>query len=330
MVDSGDPTVMFHALMDMHTLYLEKGSLYSKVETKWRRTNFVIAIWLGVLPVCQTVAELLPGQFRLWIRFGITFFNVAIVVLLVKLDLGEKIADASMGHKTFNKLASNIDVFICQLRCAPGVADPTMLLNGIKITLDTIEGQLRFPIAEKRFRKLSKKNAQDKHDAIGNSIGLSFTQGQELKKSMSKIQPEANFDTIVDDSMQDTKAMEKSAAQMKPEASFQAICPGSAMQNGHPLEAHQHLASPNGYESLSQQPASPNGDAYHFSQHLAVQKPLPARPGDVIQEAGAKRGVATAVPAGRPGDVIRARAGQPASATDVGVTTQHKLQPYKP
>lgn len=173
-----DPESQIQVLEDIQELYLEKGSLYAKLESYWRSFNFRIALLLGILPVCVSKTELLPETYRQWTALLITLTNIVIVVFQLKLDIGEKIADASMAQKTFNTVASSIDVMLCQLRCSPGGVDVVTFLTHIKITMDSIQGQMKYPIAEKRFRAKTKGDSgcgvaygvNRARDAIGQSL----------------------------------------------------------------------------------------------------------------------------------------------------------------
>jgi hypothetical protein len=129
----------------MQASFAEKSAVYHDAETKWRSRAFQIAVTLGILPVLAGVTQLMPRDFSPWITLFISILNVIVVVTNVKLDIGERIADASMASKSFGKLAMQIDLFFCELKCSPEQSDPSAILTVIRTVLDTIDSNLSYP-----------------------------------------------------------------------------------------------------------------------------------------------------------------------------------------
>jgi len=135
----------YQHLLDMQVSFAEKSAVYHDAETKWRSRAFQIAVTLGILPVLAGVVQLMPRDLSPWITLFISILNVIVVVTNVKLDIGERIADASMAGKSFGKLATQIDLFFCQLRCSPQQSNPAEILTVIRTVLDTIDTNLNYP-----------------------------------------------------------------------------------------------------------------------------------------------------------------------------------------
>merc|ERR1719235_1361541 len=92
-------------LMEMKQNFSELARIYHFVELKWRRRVFWVAATLGLLPVIVGATTLFPGPLQPWIALMIATINVIIVVINVKLDMGERVADANMAYKAYEGLA---------------------------------------------------------------------------------------------------------------------------------------------------------------------------------------------------------------------------------
>lgn len=134
----------YQALIDLQVKYKEKCVIYRAAERKWRSRSFHVAVLLGTLPVLAGVTVLMPEAFRPWLTLCIAILNVFVVVLNVKLDMGERIADASMAGKGFDKVDTQIDLFFCELKCGEK-ADASELLIRVRAVVDNIEANISYP-----------------------------------------------------------------------------------------------------------------------------------------------------------------------------------------
>merc|ERR1712125_187353 len=79
--------------------------------------------------------------------------NVFIVVVNVKMNMGERIADASMASKGFSKMAATIDMYLCKLKTG-GAGPIGEVLTQITTTQDMLDANLTYPeILPKMTRK---------------------------------------------------------------------------------------------------------------------------------------------------------------------------------
>merc|ERR1712216_622523 len=78
------------------------------------------------------VTQLLPESVSPWITLLTSISNVVIVVTNVKLNIGERIADASMANKGFGSLASLLEFALCDMVVDPNSVDIKILLAQIK------------------------------------------------------------------------------------------------------------------------------------------------------------------------------------------------------
>jgi len=123
--------------------FQDKADKYTGVERKWRNVQFAIACILGMLPVVAGVAQLFPDKATPWITLGISVVNVLVVVCNVKLDLGERVADASMAGKGFGKMASATEMFLAQLTLGEAESSSELLIL-LKTVQEGIDANLSY------------------------------------------------------------------------------------------------------------------------------------------------------------------------------------------
>merc|ERR1719181_325305 len=100
----------------MKNEYAAKALRYQSIERTWRTIMFRLAIAMGVMPIISGSAQLLPQFIQAWFAFGISLFNVMIVIVNTKLDMCERVADASMAGKGYEKLATEFDFLITEAK----------------------------------------------------------------------------------------------------------------------------------------------------------------------------------------------------------------------
>jgi len=137
---------------EMKQDFEEKSVQYTLVERKWRNRQFLVAVVLGILPVMAGVTQLLPKDISPWITLGISIINVIVVVVNVKLDMGERIADASMASKGYGKITYEVDMFLAQLKCGEA-PKATELMVRINTTMEGIDANLTYPELPLKARK---------------------------------------------------------------------------------------------------------------------------------------------------------------------------------
>lgn len=134
------------ALVSMRTHFREKADNYQKVAHRWRNRNFGVAVLMGILPVMAGGSTLLPEWMRAWSTLVLSVVNVFVVVVNVKLDMGERIADAARASKGFNKMAVDLGVFLSQEDCEPGVQCHREVFSTLKVVLRFVEESVEFPL----------------------------------------------------------------------------------------------------------------------------------------------------------------------------------------
>jgi len=122
-----------------------KAFVYGKAEKYWRRVAFVIAMILGILPVIAGSSHMLPDHINLWFGFGISVLNVMIVVIQMKCDMGERIADASMARKGYESVCNQIDFFTCDALTHGNYAGVDQLLQLAKSVIENVESNMSYP-----------------------------------------------------------------------------------------------------------------------------------------------------------------------------------------
>jgi len=151
-LEAGRSGKQVEVFSDMKAEFDEKSTQYTIVEKKWRNRQFGVAVLLGILPIIAGVSQLLPEKITPWITLGISITNVIVVVVNVKLDMGERIADASMAGKGFGKLASLISMFLNKAKLGESV-DVNELITQIKTTQEGIDVSLTYPEILKPMKK---------------------------------------------------------------------------------------------------------------------------------------------------------------------------------
>merc|ERR1739845_125094 len=69
----------------------------------------------------------------------IAVINVTVVVVQVKMDMGERIAVASTVGKGYDKICTQITVFLAQIKLMPDPPEVQQLLTQIPAMVETIE-----------------------------------------------------------------------------------------------------------------------------------------------------------------------------------------------
>eukprot|EP00747_Dinoflagellata_sp_TGD_P033164 gnl/TRDRNA2_/TRDRNA2_136431_c0_seq1.p1 gnl/TRDRNA2_/TRDRNA2_136431_c0~~gnl/TRDRNA2_/TRDRNA2_136431_c0_seq1.p1 ORF type:complete len:317 (+),score=40.87 gnl/TRDRNA2_/TRDRNA2_136431_c0_seq1:54-1004(+) len=137
---------MSEGLDKLSNNFLTLAALYNNSERYWRAKAFQIACLLGLLPLISNATQMLPDFIAPWVALMISLSNVMVVVANVKLDIGERIADASMAGKGYAKLKTKIDMYTCKKE-GGAMTDLTTLMVEITTTLDMIETNMSYPIA---------------------------------------------------------------------------------------------------------------------------------------------------------------------------------------
>eukprot|EP00929_Paragymnodinium_shiwhaense_P110031 TRINITY_DN7671_c0_g1_i5.p1 TRINITY_DN7671_c0_g1~~TRINITY_DN7671_c0_g1_i5.p1 ORF type:complete len:454 (+),score=77.42 TRINITY_DN7671_c0_g1_i5:82-1443(+) len=125
--------------------FQKKALVYQEIERYWRRCAFFVACILGLLPVLAGVTQLLPKELSPWMTLCISITNVCVVVMNVKMDMGERIADAAMAAKCFGGLATQVSFFLFTVECQPYKADATALLSQIRAVVECVETNMTYP-----------------------------------------------------------------------------------------------------------------------------------------------------------------------------------------
>eukprot|EP00928_Gymnodinium_smaydae_P043247 TRINITY_DN29018_c0_g1_i1.p1 TRINITY_DN29018_c0_g1~~TRINITY_DN29018_c0_g1_i1.p1 ORF type:complete len:367 (+),score=56.45 TRINITY_DN29018_c0_g1_i1:149-1249(+) len=103
-------------VVDVAQACQHKMDIYLEIEMHWRKISFYVALTLGILPVVAGASHMLPEVLSGWFGLLISVINVVVVVTNVKMDIGERIADASMARKGYQKLVSDCTFFVHDLQ----------------------------------------------------------------------------------------------------------------------------------------------------------------------------------------------------------------------
>lgn len=149
-------TLTMEDLKQMQQAFAEKAQQFLENENKWRSRTFKVALMLGVLPVLAGVTQLFPENLRPLCALTISIGNVFVVVVNVKLDMGERIADASMAYKGYKRLASDFELYLFQMKCAEEKPNPSKLLDEVRLMLSILEANISYPevLPEKKTAKV--------------------------------------------------------------------------------------------------------------------------------------------------------------------------------
>lgn len=146
--------------------YVEISAVYQGVEAKWRRAAFVIALALGSFPVISGVASMMPELLGNWMQLFISFCQVCIVVMNLKLEIGERVADSGAARKGYAKLATDLEDFLCraklcededQLQALRAQMD-TMMVQ-VRAIVDHINAQMTYPESQTRSDNMEKRTS---------------------------------------------------------------------------------------------------------------------------------------------------------------------------
>jgi len=129
-----------------------KTYIYKAAEIKWRNRSFRLALLLGCLPILAGMGVLLPEALTPWWALMIAVINVTVVVVQVKMDMGERIAQASTVGKGYDKVCTQITVFIAQSKLMPNPPEVQQLLTQIPAMVEMIENTIGYPEVTKPTR----------------------------------------------------------------------------------------------------------------------------------------------------------------------------------
>jgi len=184
-------------LLDLKEEFQEKADMYDVVQSKWRGRTIAVAMVLGLIPLANGVTLLLTEEAQPWFSLFVNIVNVCVVILNIKLDMGERVADASMANKGYTTLVSAIASHVLKASCS-NESDATADMSGLLIRMETIQEQidinLQYPESEpKRRKKSSSKPSFPKPDYLRpNDISLTLQKTGQLSASV----PTANQSCI--------------------------------------------------------------------------------------------------------------------------------------
>jgi len=213
---------MVETLTEVAEDYSEQALVYNKIERKWRSFMFRIAIIMGVLPIIGGAATMLPEALAPWFALGVSLMNVMIVIVNTKMDMGERIADAAMAGKGYEKLSTNINFMLTEVKMGKDV-DITENMVQNKAIIDNIKANISYPEGKPKPGLL-----------MGILVGMCpcLKKGLSAGKTLSKVNP-ANLskDALQADAMAQGNALKDSASAQGNALKDSATAQGNALKD---------------------------------------------------------------------------------------------------
>jgi hypothetical protein len=127
-------------------MFTFKKKIYREGVGRWKDLQFYLTGSFIVLPIMAGTAQFLPDVFRHILGVLIAVANITAVIIDLKVDLGERIADAAMATKGYGMLCAQIMFFECQKQIiGTGNTDVVALIDKMQIVVDLIEGSIDHP-----------------------------------------------------------------------------------------------------------------------------------------------------------------------------------------
>jgi len=135
-----------HAVMtEMEDKYRIRAHMFRQVEFYWRRRSFAVTMMMGLLPIMAPMGNLMPSFLTPWYSLMISIANVTVVVVSIKCDMSDRVSDATMASKGYERVMQKLQNIKVEQTLSPETVMITKLFDEIKILVETIEGNITYP-----------------------------------------------------------------------------------------------------------------------------------------------------------------------------------------
>jgi len=135
-----------HAVMtEMEDKYRIRAHMFRQVEFYWRRRSFAVTMMMGLLPIMAPMGNLMPSFLTPWYSLLISIANVTVVVVSIKCDMSDRVSDATMASKGYERVMQKLQNIKVEQTLSPETVMITKLFDEIKILVETIEGNITYP-----------------------------------------------------------------------------------------------------------------------------------------------------------------------------------------
>jgi len=132
-------------MTEMEDNYRQRAHMFRQVEFYWRRRAFAVTMLMGLLPIMAPMGNLIPHVIRPWYSLGISILNVTVVVVSIKCDMSDRVSDATMASKGYERVIDKLQNIKVEQTLSPETVRITKLFDEIKILVDSIENNITYP-----------------------------------------------------------------------------------------------------------------------------------------------------------------------------------------